>query len=414
MKSKKAIEKIEKVVKDRKTLEESRKKAGAFSRKRGMGFERALTFMLDMRKTSIQTRLNAHYKKTEGGDPISEQAFSKLRMNFDHSPFEKMVRELVESEYGGEYELPTWNGYHVMGIDGSELQLPREDTLRREFGVTGRGGRCPCAGISVLYDVLHGWALDPRLCKADMNERVECEGHIDYLCRKLPHMVKRTIIIMDRGYPSLDLLKKLQDSGMKYVARCPSNFVSEINNAPMGDSFAVLKNGLLVRIIKFVLQSGEIETLVSNLSELPEALFPELYALRWGVESAYFCLKRELCVEKFSGKTPNSIRQDFWASMVLLDTVAVFQKEADQAVHDRQAGKSLKHSYQARTSHLIITLRDEFVFTVLSSILGFSGLDFEHIISSIAREVSPIRPNRSFPRIFKPAYNANHNLKSHL
>ena len=394
------------------TLDVARVSKNSFTRNREMSFQNALSFMLDMRKTTLQTRLNLYFEHVKGSDPISQQAFSKLRMNFDHSPFETMVRELVKKEYSGQYELPLWNGYHVFAIDGSYLQLPRVDTLREEYGV--RGGTCPSAGISVLYDVLHGWALHPIITKGNMNERVECEKHIEFLSRKLTHITKNSIILLDRGYPSLDLLKKLQDSGLKFVARCNSQFVSEIKTAPRGDSIVTLKNDISARIIKFELPSGEIETLATNLFELQESLFPELYVLRWGIESAYFRLKRELCVEKFSGKTSNSIRQDFWASMVLLNSVAVFQKQANEAVQERQKTKSVKHVSRARTSGLIVTLRDRFIFAALCGNPMFTPQEMERVIKMMAREVSPIRHNRSFPRHFKPNFNVNHNLKSHL
>ena len=395
------------------TLDYSRLRDNAFTRNRGMPFPSALSFMLDMRKTTLQTRLNLFFGH-KGGDPISQQAFSKLRMNFDHSPFVTMLRGMVKKEYSGQYELPLWHGYHVFGIDGSFLQLPRENALRNEFGVRGRGGMCPCAGISVLFDVLHGWAVDPAIARADRNEREECVKHVDYLCRELPRIAKNSIVLLDRGYPSQKLLETLQNSGVKFLARCNSQFLSEINNAPLGDSAVTLKNGVPVRVIKFKLPSGELETLVSNLFDLPESLFPELYALRWGVETAYFRLKKELCVEKFSGKTANSIRQDFWASIVLLNSVSVFQKEANAAVRERQEPKDIKHKTRARTSGLIVTLRDRYIFAVLSGIPMFTASEIERVIKTMAREVSPVRPGRSFPRNFKPAFAANHNLKSHL
>jgi hypothetical protein len=396
------------------TLELARLVENSFTRRRGMPFSDALRFLLDMRKTTLQTRLNLFFQNVKGGDPISQQAFSKLRMNFDHSPFETMVRVLVGKEYSGRYELPLWNGYHLFGVDGSYLQLPRVDILRNEYGTRGRGSTCPCAGISILYDVLHGWVLDPIIAKADRNERVECEKHIDFLCRKLAHIAKNSILLLDRGYPSLDLLEKLQNSGLKFLARCNSQFLSEINDAPMGDSAVTLKNGHSVRVIKVTLPSGEVETLVTNLFDLPESVFPELYALRWGVETAYFRLKQELCIEKFSGKTPNSIRQDFWASMVLLNAVSVFQNQADQAVQERQKGKSLKHVNRARTSDLIVILRDRFIFANLCGHPTLAAWESDDVIKSLARVVSPVRPGRSFPRNFKPVFAANHNLKSHL
>jgi hypothetical protein len=120
------------------TLKEARNKETAFTRKRLMPFASALGYMLDKRKTTLQTRLNIHFKQNGGGNPISQQAFSKLRMKFNHSPFEKMVRGAVQREYSGQYELPLWHGYHVFGVDGSYLQLPRADDLYETFGIHGR------------------------------------------------------------------------------------------------------------------------------------------------------------------------------------------------------------------------------------------------------------------------------------
>jgi hypothetical protein len=408
------LETLRHIANSQDTLDLARLKNGAFTRNRSMPFPDAVSFLLDMRTTTLQTRLNLFFANLKDGEPISQQAFSKLRMNFDHSPFETMVHETVKEEYSGSYELPLWHGYHLFGIDGSFLQLPRVDELRREYGTRGRGSTCPCAGISVLYDVLHGWAVDPIISKADRSERAECEKHIEFLIRELPHIAVKSILLMDRGYPSLGLLGKLCKSGLFFLARCNSQFLTEINNAPMGDSNVLLKNGVTVRVFKFELSTGEIETLVTNLFGLPASLLPELYALRWGSESAYFRLKQELCVEKFSGKTPNSIRQDFWASMVMMNTVAVFQREADIAVRERQKDKPVKHVNRARTSDLIITLRDRFIFAVLCGYPELTDWEMEDVLKTLARSVSPVRPGRSFPRDFKPVYAANHNLKSHL
>jgi hypothetical protein len=395
------------------TLEAARLEEKAFSRNRRMPFASALSFLLDMRKTTLQTRLNQYFGHTKGGNPISQQAFSKLRMNFDHSPFETMVREVVKKEYSGQYELPVWNGFHVFGVDGSYLQLPRVDALRQEFGVRG-GGTQPSAGISVLYDVLHGWVLDPIITHTDMNERSECERHIRYLGEQLPNIAANSVITLDRGYASLDLFAKLQESGLKFVARCSSACVAEINTAPLGDSTVALKNGVCVRVIKFKLENGDVEMLATNLFELPEESFPELYSLRWGVETAYFRLKQELSIEKFSGKTPNSIRQDFWASMVLINSVAIFQQDANEAVRERQKDKPVKHVNRARTSDLIVTLRDRFIFAALCAIPMFSETEMDDVIRTMARAVSPVRSNRHYNRLFRPNNAANHNLKSRL
>jgi hypothetical protein len=395
------------------TLKTARVNANAFTRERSMPFAKALYFMMDMRTTTLQTRLNMFFAHIGGGKPISQQAFSQLRANFDHSPFEKTMRGLVKEEYSGVHPLKTWNGYHLLGVDGSYVQLPRVEAMRRAFGVRG-DGNCPMAGVSVLFDVLHGWAIDPIITEAGMNEREQCEKHVEFLRRELPAIAEKSILLLDRGYPSAELLEKLEQESIPYVGRCKSGFAKAADKAPVGDSCVTLHNGLSVRIIKFELENGVMETLVTNLFELPPEAFVELYGLRWFIETMYFKLKQELCVEKFSGKTPNSIRQDFWASMLLLNSVAVFQNEADQSVQLRHQEKNVKHLYRARTSDLIVTLRDRFIFAALCGHPMLTAWEMDDVILTLARSISPVRPGRSFPRNFKPFLNVNHNLKSHL
>jgi hypothetical protein len=400
---------------DPELLEASRLHEKAFTRKRkgGMGFTEAVSFMLDMSKTTLQARLNRFYHQVKGGTPISQPAFTKLRAQFDHTPFEVMVRDMVEEEYSGKYALPKWKGFHLLAVDGSYLQLPTAEGLAEEFGVRGGSGQ-PSAGASTLYDVLHGWAIDPIITHTNMNERTQLGNHVRYLCDRLPDIAQSTLLLLDRGYPSQDVFALLAGQGLRFCARCKNDFSKDVRCAPMGSNVVTLKNGLAVRVVKFLLDSGEVETLATDLFDLPEDEFPALYAMRWGIETMYGQLKQKIGVEKFSGKTPNSIRQDFWASMVMLDTAAVFQNEADEMIAARQKTKNNKHFYRARTSDLLVIMRDRFIFATLCGRPVFSKREFNVVMREIARAVSPVRPGRHFPRAPKLFAAANHNLKSCL
>jgi len=414
MKNKELRKELRETAEDPALLEISRLKATAFTRRRdgGMGFPDALCFMLDMGKTTLQTRLNRFYSLTKGAKAISQSAFTQLRAGFDHTPFEVMVRRLVRKEYSGQYELPKWNGYHLLAVDGSYLQLPWGAELAEVFGVRGGGNR-PGAGVSVLFDVLHGWALDPIITGTDMNERAQLKEHAAYLCGNLPDIAEKALILLDRGYPSQEVFALLEENGLRFCARCKSNFTSEVLRAPLGNSVLKLKNGQILRVVKFFIGS-QVETLITNLFDLPEAEFPDLYAKRWGIETMYHELKRIIGVEQFSGKTPNAIRQDFWSSMVILNAAAVFQKEADQAVAERHKSLPVKHSYRARTSDLIVTLRDRLVFATLCGHPSLADWELGNIMRELSRAVSPVRPGRSFPRIHRPFAAASQNLKSCL
>jgi len=401
------------VTNDPKLLEVSRTHPKAFTRKRSMDFPQAVSFMLDMRKSTLQTRLNAFYRHTKGGAPISQPAFTKLRAQFDHTPFEAMLRDCVEEEYSGRYQLPKWKGFHVLAADGSYLQLPRTDEIREEFGTRGMGHVCHSAGVSVLFDVLHGWALDPIITHADMNEGLQLEKHLAYLCGNLPDIAQKALILIDRGYPSYKIFAAMDENNLHFCARCKSNFTTETRDAPLGSSIVTLKSGQTVRVVKFFI-GKTIETLVTNLFDLPATDFPALYAMRWGIETMYHEFKRIICVEKFSGKTPNAIRQDFWAAMVMLNTAACLRKEADEAVVNRQKTKKNKHFYRARNSDLIVIMRDRFMFAVLCGRPAFSKRNLNIVTKELARAVSPVRPGRSFPRTHRTNPAANSQLKSCL
>jgi len=414
MKLLKALGRQEKVTNDPDLLEISRLNDRAFTRRRegGMGFPEAISFLLDMCKTTLQSRLNRFYGNVKGGDPISQQAFSKLRAQFDHTPFEVMLRDLVEEEYSGRYKVATWRGYHVLADDGSYLQLPMAPELAEQYGVRGPGER-PSAGISVLFDVLHGWALDPIITHTDMNEREQLKKHVAYLCGNLPDIAEKALLLLDRGYPSQEVFTLLEENGLRFCARCKNNFTSEILRAPLGSSVVTLKSGQTLRVVKFHI-GNTLETLITNLFDLHVTDFPALYAMRWGIETMYHQLKRIICVEKFSGKTPNAIRQDFWASMVILNDAAILKKEADEAVAARQKTKNNKHFYTARNSDLIVLMRDRFIFAALCGRPAFTKLNFHIVMKELARAVSPVRPNRRFTRNHKPGAAANSQLKSCL
>jgi hypothetical protein len=381
----------------------------AFTRKRKMGFAESLCFQLDMCKTGLQARLNNFFWHRKGGEPISQPAFTKLRAQYDETPFEIMTRDLVEEEYSGRHELPTWRGFHLIANDGSYAQLPTTPELAEEFGVRGGGNR-PSAGISVLFDVLHGWAIDPIITHTGMNEREQLGKHVSYLCGILPNIAKNTLLLLDRGYPSQAVFKMLEENGLRFCARCANDFTTEIRDAPMGSSVVTLGSGQTVRVVKFPLKPGQVETLVSNLFDLPEADFPALYAKRWGIETMYHRIKRVISIEKFSGRLPNTIRQDFWASMVIFNVAVVFQNEADEIVRKRHEEKNLKHKNRVRFTNLIITLRDRFIFSVLLDDSPARERQLDSLFRDMTRVLSPERPGRSHPRNPKPFAAANHNL----
>jgi hypothetical protein len=398
------------------TLEFARKSKMNFSRKRKLGFVECLYLMLDMKKTALQNRLS-NFMDATGGETVSQQAFCQARDKFNHLPFEMMVRDIVCEEYSGKYRLPLWYGMHVFAVDGSYLQLPKTEELRQEFGTRGpkaEGGEVAEAGISVLYDVFHGFVINPIIMGSDMNERNLMCDHLAYCQEMMPHVAANCVYTIDRGYPSMALFERICQSGGHFVAKCKSDFCEATQNAPLGDSAVTLKNGLKIRVIKFKLpHNGDIVTLATDLFDIPAEEIIELYHRRWGIETMYNRMKNVICVEKFSGRTPNSIRQDFWACMVLMLIMAVLEHEANEKIK-AQHNPQNKYEYHINYAQLAVSMRDEFIMRVL---LGRAPplKWYKQFIDRVAHQSkAPIKPNRHFPRNHNRRLATNHYLKSHL
>jgi hypothetical protein len=394
MKTLRSVEVIREVATSAETLERSRFRPEYFTRNRSMSFSDLLLFFLNPAKQCLQIRLNNFFKVIEKrGIRMSQQAVSKARSHFDHTPFEEMTRRLVQEEYGGEFPLETWNGYYVFGIDGSCAVLPNTPQLQNEFGVSGRSNNCASAGISILCDVLHDWIIDASINRYPQDERKSAKEHIKFLQEKMAHVEKK-IILMDRGYPSADLLAHLQGENLYFLCRCQRSWLTQVDTAPMGDSVCEICKGQFIRVYKFLLPSGEMEILVTNLFDLPEAELPKLYFLRWGVEGKYDVLKNKIQLENFSGYTKNAILQDFWASITLTILVAIAKKEADEKLQARVGHKANRRKQMPNVSQLVGSLKDEFILICRYESDFFRDFAIARVIDEISRSVSTIRPDK--------------------
>ena len=378
------------------TKEAARFKPCYFTRNRTMPFSEVLYFLLNPAKECLQTRLNRYFKSIGKSEMrMSQQAISAARSRFDHSPFEKMTRIHVEKEYGGEYPLSTWKEYHIFGIDGSTAILPNSQELKEAFGVSKNGSdvQQASAGISILYDILHDWIIDASINRHPQDERESAKAHICFLETEMSHLGKK-IILLDRGYPSLDMIEFIDSKDMKYVMRCQRSWLAEVESAPMGDSTCILKNGQKVRVYKFALSSGEQETLITNLFEASADELPDLYFLRWGVEGKYDVIKNKIELENFSGCTKNAILQDFWVSITLSIIVTIAKKEADEKIKQRTDGKGNKRKQIPNVSQLIGSLKDDFVLSCRLPSAALREIAIDRIIHEISLSVTTVRPDR--------------------
>jgi hypothetical protein len=365
------------------TLNAARFHSSYFTRVRKMTFQNLILFILSGFNTCTRTALNRFFKQNlEQVQTMSQQALSKARSHFDHSPFELIFRDLLQQRYCGEHEIHLWHDYQIFAIDGSDVALPKMPALLEVFGGTGRNADSPTAKISLLYDVLNDFVVDAAIGKAGASERDLALGHMEKLRDICPDTKK--LLIFDRGYPSAALINSLEARGLYFLMRVKSKWNREIDETTSTDSLVKL-NEMTIRVVKFQLPSGETETLITNLFDLPVKEFPALYFKRWPIETKYDIVKNKLALENFTGYSKNVILQDFWAAMYLANLATAAKDEANAIARKERAGKNNKYTYVPNLNQVIASLKDHLVEACFAK----SEEERTHCVEIILKRATP-------------------------
>jgi hypothetical protein len=229
----------------------------------------------------------------------------------------------------------------VYAIDGSKYDLPATPELRSEFdpesGLNHEGkGHYPQCLVSTVYDVFRRFPVARSVTSIhNGSERQEAQ-------ELLPFIPPGGILLFDRGYPSFEFIAHIgQSYNGHFIFRCPAKSTfpavetflrtqqkeGYISLAPSNKYIQKLtpfereKVGAIhLRIIKLVSPDGTVSVLLTNLldtTRFPKEQIIDLYFRRWAVEGHYRDEKFVLDIEKFHGKSSNSIRQELFASMIM-------------------------------------------------------------------------------------------------
>lgn len=373
-----------------------------FSRKGKMSFTDYIYAIIQNNKSSLQVGLNAFfdaYKKQN--IEYSKQAFSKGRKRIKSEAFRELFREVVYKFYE-KAELTSWNGYQLFGIDGTRLNLPCTDELAELYGTqTSQGAPQVQALVSCVYDLLNGIIIDTRFAPCNSSERVAAKEMIEEFRIK---NIKNPVFIMDRGYPSAELIDAIASAGYKFIMRYSSEFLKSVkmreDDMVIDHKFTKLEHSLKLRVLKFQLSSGEIEHLVTNIFDSDISLddFKWAYQKRWGIETKYNDVKNKLEIENFTGYSPKAILQDFYATMFLANLAGVLEYDLHEEIEAAHSKPENRYAYKMNIAMTISELKR----TVVEMLSTPSGLKRERLyaqmIYRLTKAVVPVRPNRSEKR----------------
>ena len=364
-----------------------------------MSFKNIILFMINFVKKTLQLELD-DFSKMASAPNITKQAFSQARQKVSPKAFIHMLNQ-VNRWYYKETPFKKYREYRLIAIDGTVLEINDTEELRNEFGyIENQNKKVARARASALYDVKNDMIVSSQLTHYRCGEREIAENLIDQMINLGSY---DDLILFDRGYPSKDFITFIESRKLKYLMRVSSGFLRVVVNAPKADQIIEVKHIdkiLRMRVIKFELESGITETLVTNLFDEDLSLtdFKELYFKRWGIEVKYNEIKNKLQVENFTGQTVIAIEQDFYATMYLANMVALAKKDANQVIKEDCKNKNLKYMYKVNTNVLIGKLKDTLITMIITKNPWKRSKILKSIQVEIERNIIPIRPGRKFVR----------------
>jgi len=323
-----------------------------FTRNRKLPFPKLITFILALtasgKSSGVDTKSGEFFKNARRSDlwfnaqAVHRSSLTKARSKVPWQIFEELLHAAVEVAQDLLPQRPQdlWHGMSVYATDGSKYDLPATEQIRKEFDPesglehTGRGHYPHCL-VSTLYDVFRRLPIARTITGINGSEREEVKN-------LLPFIPAGSVWLFDRGYPSYELILYLIKHFQGYfVFRAPASstfpaveafirgekkediiWIDPSNSFVRSVSPEERKNlnPVKLRVIRLVSPNGTISVLLTNLldrKKFPASEIIDLYFKRWAVEDYYRDEKVVLEIEKFHGITPNSIRQELFAAMIM-------------------------------------------------------------------------------------------------
>ena len=343
---------------------------------------------------------------------FTKSAFVQARKKVGPEVFDRLSQILLNEFYtDNTAAIKLWNGFRLLGVDGSRITLPITGELKAIYGGTKNQTNTAIvqARCSVIYDVLNKYVLEGVLGPIKRGERDLALGH-------LAHCRENDLLIYDRGYPSYDFINEHIKRGLGYIMRVKTSYgqltkdfdksrkkslVVDLypgKNVELSNKEYTKNTPIKVRLVRIELGQGQVEILVTSLLDsdpYPTNQFKELYFKRWGVETFYDELKNKLRVEHFSGYSNQSILQDFKAALFVSNVQTLIIGELEEELKEGNQGK--KYDYKINTNISYGLLKNRVVTLFMNE--KSDGVDIvEELKSLYISHLVPIRPNRKFER----------------
>ena len=388
-----------------------------FTRKRKLPLETLIKTIIGMESKSLTNELIDIFDPEP--DIPSAAAFvqqrSKLKAAAFKSIFDGFTSKLIDENND---EL------RVLAVDGSDVQIATNPADPSSYH-PGSNGQKPynLLHLNAFFDLAHKIYTDTVIQgRKDWNEHSALQEMVD------KSNIRKALVIADRGYESYNNMAHIQEKGWYFLIRVKDGKtgIKDGLELPKVDEFdeeislkltrrqtketkELFKNKnhyrfipttvvfdylqkhsrkhdpvefytLNFRIVRFKITNNLYETVLTNLDAddcSPEKL-KELYASRWGIETAFRDLKYTIGLLNFHSKKVMCIHQEIYAHLIMYNFVEMITS------HVVIKKKQRKYIYKANFS----------VATHMCRLFYQEKTTSPNLETIIARNIIPVRPDR--------------------
>lgn len=400
-----------------------------FSRNRKIPYENMILSLLTMEGTTLTNELLRQFGCS--ATTATSSAFVQQRKKILPIALESLFHDFAAQTFRED----NYNGYKLLAVDGSDIQIPTNLNDEHSLFITKEGVK--------PYNLLHLNALY-NLLTHTYEDAIVFKRKEAFENKALTEMVDRStikgkvIVIMDRGYEAYNNMAHIQEKGWFYLIRVKDfgqhktgilhgldlpdtaefdeyidlNLTRKQTNemkklfqkkneyrkiahnktfdylpSKSKKSDATVLYHLPFRIVRFPISDNSYEVVVTNLdaTEFPPDSLKKLYSMRWGIETSFRDLKYTIGLLHFHSKKVEYILQEIFASLIMYN----FSELITSHVVIEKGTR--KYEYKVNFSVAVHICR-EFLLKVNIP---------PDIESLIARYITPIRPGRSRPREMK-------------
>lgn len=421
-----SYQRINKSVKDikRKDNQKERYKTNSkvFVRNRKMNFTDFVWYIIMQKGKTTSMELDEYLKNKTGSYKISisKQAFSKQRQYLKPEIFIDIYKDYLEDFYDNyPEENKRYKGYNICAVDGSMIEIPNTQEMREEYkSQKNSSGKRESARarVSGIYDVENGFMIDAIITDCGEGEKELAKRNIENAGKIID--LEKSIIIFDRGYPGIELIWYLEKLKIKYIFRLPTRvYEKEKSSMKTEDEWIEIKvedrlrniadkeireeikkqKSIKIRMTKVVLETGEIEYLLSNVGKEIITLkeMKETYFKRWQIEIGYDILKNKLHIENFTGRSKITIEQDFYAQIYTFNVLQDIKNTNTRRIQDKSKNKKLKYTYKVNINILAGWLKNILIAVMFAKTEEEIDNLYKIIVEKAEKNLVAIKPNRT-------------------